>query len=485
MSTALVWIRNDLRVRDHEPLRAAAEQHDRVVPVYCFDPRHFGTTMFDLPKTGAVRARFLRESVADLRSSLRELGADLVVRRGRPETVLPTLVRETGAEAVMHYQEVGTEERAAEEAVADALADTDARVGYFWGKTLYHVDDLPFDGRAAIPDVYTSFRKAVEKQSRVRSALAAPASLPALPDDLEPGTIPTLDDLDVEGDGTVDERSVLPFEGGETRGLDRIDEYIWREDCLRTYKATRNGLLGANYSSKFSPWLAHGCITPRQIYEEVQRYEDERVSNKSTYWMTFELIWRDFHTFAAGAAGDDLFAAGGPAGKHPDWRDDEEAFERWAAGRTGIPFVDANMRELNRTGFMSNRGRQNVASMLSMSLRQDWRKGAAYFESRLVDYDVCSNWGNWAYNSGVGHDPRDRYFNIVKQAKRYDSDGEYVRYWLPELADVPDEYVHEPHRMSREEQEATGCVVGTDYPEPIVDLDETYKRLQRQRRNGG
>ena len=481
MSTALVWVRNDLRVRDHEPLRYAAEHHDQVVPVYCFDPRHFGTTMFDLPKTGAVRARFLRESVADLRASLQDLGADLVVRRGRPEAVLPDLVRATGAAEVLQFQEIGTEERATEDAVKDALADTGATLGFFWGKTLYHVEDLPFDGPDAIPDVYTNFRKGVEKQSRVRPMIDAPEALPPLPADLDPGPIPTLDDLGVEGDGTVDERSVLPFEGGETRGLDRIDEYIWREDCLRKYKATRNGLFGANYSSKFSPWLAHGCITPRQIYEAVQRYEDERVSNKSTYWMTFELIWRDFHTFASWKAGPKLFAPGGPAGKNPDWRSYDEAFERWAAGRTGIPFVDANMRELNRTGFMSNRGRQNVASMLSMSLRQDWRKGAAYFESRLVDYDVCSNWGNWAYNSGVGHDPRDRYFNIVKQAKRYDGDGEYVRYWLPELEDVPDEYVHEPHRMSREEQEAAGCILGADYPEPVVDLKETYDRIQKMR----
>jgi deoxyribodipyrimidine photo-lyase len=477
-STALVWVRNDLRIRDHEPLRAAARQHDRVVPVYCFDPCHFDNTMFGLPKTGAIRARFLRESVADLRDSYRALGADLVVRHGRPEDVLPALVRETGAEAVFQFQEIGTEERAVEEAVKAALADTDAAPGFFWGKTLYHVQDLPFDGAADIPDVYTQFRKGVEKQSRVRPTIDPPEALPALPDALDPGAIPTLDDLGIDGDGAVDERSVLPFKGGETRGLDRIDEYIWREDCLKKYKKTRNGLLGANYSSKFSPWLAHGCVTPRQIYEAVQRYEAERVSNKSTYWMTFELIWRDFHTFASWAAGDRLFHPGGPAGKNPDWRDYDEAFERWCEGTTGIPFVDANMRELNETGFMSNRGRQNVASMLSMSLRQDWRKGAAYFESRLVDYDVCSNWGNWAYNSGVGHDPRDRYFNIVKQANRYDSDGAYVRTWLPALRDVPDEYVHEPHRMSRAEQEDAGCILGADYPRPVVDLEQTYERLR-------
>ena len=481
LSTALVWIRNDLRVRDHAPLRYAADHYDQVIPVYCFDPRHFGTTMFDLPKMSSIRARFLRESVQDLRDSFQDLGADLVVRRGRPEDILPELVRKTGANEVLQFQEIGGEEEDVETAVEDALRDTGATPGFFWGKTLYHIDDVPFDGPDDIPKVYTNFRKAVEKKSTVRPTLDAPDSLLPLPEGLNPGSIPTLDELGFDDDGTVDERGVLPFRGGESRGHDRIDEYIWRGDFLKKYKATRNGLLGANYSAKFSAWLAHGCITPRQIHEAVERYEAQRVDNKSTYWMKFELIWRDFFSYVTWKAGERLFRPGGINGNDIDWRYYDESFERWAAGTTGIPFVDANMRELNRTGYMSNRGRQNVASMLSQSLKLDWRMGAAYFESRLVDYDVASNWGNWAYNSRVGNDPRARYFNIVKQAKRYDQDGEYVRYWLPELADVPDKYVHEPHRMSHEQQKKYGCVLGADYPKPVVDLDKTYERIRNER----
>ncbi|WP_103021574.1 DASH family cryptochrome [Salinibacter altiplanensis] len=482
LSTALVWIRNDLRVRDHAPLRYAADHYDQVLPVYCFDPRHFGTTMFDLPKMSAIRARFLRESVQDLRDSYQNLGTNLVVRRGRPEDILPELVRQTGANEVLQFQEVGGEEENVETAVEDALRDTDATPGFFWGKTLYHIDDVPFDGPDDIPKVYTNFRKAVEKKSTVRPPLDAPDSLLPLPEDIDPGTIPTLNELGFEDDGTVDERGVLPFRGGETRGHDRIDEYIWRGDFLKKYKTTRNGLLGANYSAKFSAWLAHGCITPRQIHEEVERYEDRRVDNKSTYWMKFELIWRDFFSYVTWEAGDRLFRPGGINGNDIDWRYYDKSFERWAAGTTGIPFVDANMRELNRTGYMSNRGRQNVASMLSQSLKLDWRMGAAYFESRLVDYDVGSNWGNWAYNSRVGNDPRARYFNIVKQAKRYDENGEYVRYWLPELEDVPDTFVHTPHRMSHEQQKRYGCVLGADYPKPVVDLDKTYERIRNERK---
>jgi len=481
MSTAVVWHRNDLRIRDHEALSYAADHHDRVVPVYCFDPRHFATTMFDLPKTGPVRARFLRESVADLRASLEDLGAGLVVRHGKPEDVLPEIVRQTGATDVYMFEEVGTEEKEVETAVEEALRPTDARPAYFWGKTLYHLDDAPFEGSQDVPDVFTPFRKKQQKQSHVRPTIDPPKGLAPLPDDLEPGTIPTNEDLGVEGDPSCDPRGVLPFEGGETRGLDRIEQYIWRDDHLKEYKKTRNGLLGEDFSSKLSAWLAHGCISPRTVYEEVQRYEDRRVSNKSTYWLVFELIWRDFFTYVTWKAGDKLFHETGINGNEIDWTYHDESFERWATGTTGIPFVDANMRELNTTGYMSNRGRQNVASMLSQSLKLDWRMGAAYFESKLVDYDVASNWGNWAYNSRVGNDPRARYFNIVKQAQRYDADGDYVRHWLPELKDVPDHYVHEPHTMSREEQEEHGCILGADYPKPYVDLDQTYERIRQER----
>ncbi len=476
--TALVWFRNDLRVHDHEALAYALQAADRVVPVYCLDPRHTGEGMFGLPKMGAHRARFLLESLIDLRGTLRDLGGDLVVRRGKPEEVLPDLVRTLDADEVCLFEGIGTEEKAVEDALHDALKATDAVPAYFWGKSLYHLDDLPFADAGRVPDVYTPFRKAVEKKCEVRAPVDAPASLPPLPDDLAPGGLPTLADLGYEGDGLADERGVLPFHGGETRALERVQDYIWDGDHLKTYKKTRNGLLGADYSSKFSPWLAHGCLSPRRVYEEVKRYEDERVANKSTYWLLFELIWADFFTFVGWKYGAKLFHPSGPMDVHVDWDDYPEAFTRWASGTTGIPFVDANMRELNATGFMSNRGRQNVASMLAKSLNHDWRKGAAYFEATLVDYEVTSNWGNWAYNSGVGNDPRDRYFNIVKQAHRYDKGGDYVRHWLPELRRVPNAKVHEPHTMTRAEQEEAGCILGADYPAPVVDLEKTYERLR-------
>lgn len=146
-------------------------------------------------------------------------------------------------------------------------------------------------------------------------------------------------------------------------------------------------------------------------------------------------------------------------------------FWRWAEGQTGIPFVDANMRELNQTGFMSNRGRQNVASFLVNDLGIDWRWGASYFESMLIDYDACSNWGNWMYVAGVGNDPREnRYFNILKQAQNYDKKGEYIRHWIPELSGIMGFDIHQPHTLSPSELKKAGVSLGGNYPHPLVKI---------------
>lgn len=156
--------------------------------------------------------------------------------------------------------------------------------------------------------------------------------------------------------------AVLQFKGGEHEAFDRLKHYLWKTDLLATYKETRNGLLGADYSSKFSPWLANGTLSPRKIYHEVKSYEEQRKKNNSTYWLIFELIWRDYFRFSAWRFGDKIFKAGGIQDKNRNWETNRKNFDKWANAETGIPFIDANMRELNHTGFMSNRGRQNVAS---------------------------------------------------------------------------------------------------------------------------
>ena len=248
-------------------------------------------------------------------------------------------------------------------------------------------------------------------------------------------------------------------------------EYIWDHDRLRVYKHTRNGMLAVDDSSKLSTWLANGSLSPRTVAAEVARYEIERIANESTYWLIFELLWRDYFQFIAAKHGRHLFQVGGLQRNRLPWEHSIERFNAWKLGRTGYPLVDANMQELAATGYMSNRGRQNVGSFLTKNLGIDWRMGAEWFESLLIDYDVASNYGNWNYVAGVGNDARGfRFFNITKQAHDYDPAGEYVRHWLPALADVPDGRIHKPWELSNEEQTRFGVQVGRDYPAPIVDL---------------
>ncbi|WP_254838323.1 DASH family cryptochrome [Natronomonas marina] len=473
MDTAVVWFRDDLRVTDNPTLADAVAAADRVVPVYTFDPRRRGDGEYGPAKHAPHRTRFRREAVLALRGALRERGGDLLVREGRPADVVPSVASEVSADAVFAATKAAPEELAAESAVRRALGagvDVERR----WTHTLYHPEDLPTPP-ADMDDTFTPWRKAVEAATEVRAPVPAPESVP-VPDGLAAGEVPTLPELGVEAP-TDDDRAVLRFEGGEPAGMARVESYVWEGDHLREYRETRNGLLGADYSSKLSPWLAAGCLSPRWVHREVERYEAERVANEDTYWLVFELMWRDFFQFQFRKHGAAFFAPGGIRDADAGWRRDREAFRRWAAGETGVPFVDANIRELNRTGYMSNRGRQNVASFLADALRIDWRWGAAYFESRLVDYDVASNWGNWAYQAGVGNDSRDRFFDVCSQAEYYDDDAEYVKTWLPELEGLPPEYAHRPWRLSEGEQADYGVGLGVDYPEPMLDVEARYEEL--------
>jgi deoxyribodipyrimidine photo-lyase len=473
----LIWYRNDLRVHDHEPLQKALDTKGQVIPFYCFDDRQFTTTSFGFPKTGKYRAQFLLESVADLKKSLQNLGSDLIIRSGKPEIIISDLVKQLEIDEVYYHKEVTSEELLVENKLKASLSKLKVKIESFWGSTLYLSEDLSF-AISAIPELYTNFRKAVENEPIIRPVLPAPQKLLPLPD-IDVGKIPCLTDLGVENP-VFDQRSVLQFKGGETEAIARLNYYFWQASCLREYKQTRNKMLGADYSSKFSPWLALGCISPRYIYEQVKKYETEIIKNDSTYWLIFELIWRDFFRFICAKHGNKIFHLSGLRGININWKEDWQRFDLWREGKTGYPLVDANMRELAATGFMSNRGRQNVASFLTKNLGIDWRIGAEWFESLLIDYDVCSNWGNWNYTAGVGNDARGfRYFNISKQSKDYDPQGNYIRHWLPELNSIPGSKVHETWQLTADEQKRYGVKLGVDYPRPVVDFFQSVKANEK------
>lgn len=471
----LIWFRNDLRIHDNEALYEAVGK-GVIIPIYIFDERQFGETSFGFKKTGKFRAQFLIESVTNLRKSFRELGGELIVKMGKAEEIIPALVKKYEVDSVHLHEEITDEEINIEDKLDEILGE---KLSYFWGSTLYHMDDIPFSQKS-FPDVFTKFRSKSEKVSEVREEYEIPNNIKFLDlqeEDINP--LPELKDLGLEV-FEADSNTAFPFKGGEEAALNHLKKYVWEDELLKTYKDTRNGLVGKEYSSKLSPWLANGSISPRRIYWEVNKYEKEKVKNDSTYWLIFELIWRDYFRFSAWKYGNQIFQEGGIQEKNRKWEIDLNKFEKWKSGNTGIPFIDANMRELNRTGFMSNRGRQNVASFLAQNLNLDWRMGAEYFESLLLDYDPCSNYGNWAYNATVGHDPRNRYFNILFQADRYDKKGEFVRTWVEELKDLPDNFVHEPWKMLGEQQSLFGVEIGNVYQEPMLDLEESYKEIKKR-----
>lgn len=475
-NTAIVWFRNDQRLHDHEALSRALEQAGEIIPVYCVDPRHFEETPYGFPKTGPFRAKFLSESLTELRSRLQEKGSDLLILHGKPETEIADLADRTGAFRVFAHKEVAEEELQVEEALEKKLFESGKSLELFWGATLYHIEDLPMPV-GSLPDIFTKFRKQMEKFAEIRELFPTPQHIDS-PELDDWGDIPQPESLGLEVP-EPDPRIVWPFTGGEISGITRLQHYFWEEDRLRVYKETRNGLLGADYSSKFSPWLAFGNLSPRYIESEVRKYESLRIANSSTYWMIFELIWRDYFRFVNHKFGNTIFHRGGIKQASHRGITNQKLFLAWQEGRTGVPFVDANMRELLLTGFMSNRGRQNVASFLVKDLGLDWRMGAEWFESQLIDYDVSSNWGNWNYVAGIGNDPREnRYFNVMSQSRRYDSKGEYIRTWVEEIATLPSEMIHEPWHHAPNRLAAFSVRLGHQYPLPVTDFEKKRSNIR-------
>jgi deoxyribodipyrimidine photo-lyase len=465
----LVWFRNDLRIHDHQPLIEALKKSECIIPVFCIDPRWQESTPLGTLKVGFHRFQFLLESLTDLKKNFQELGGDLLIKTGKPEELIPQICVEYGVQAVYAFKEVASEEVRIGDRLESNLWKHKIPLNLYLGNTLYNKEDLPFPIKD-IPDVFSNFRKRTERDSFVREILESPVSI-KVPENLEKTTVPPLSEFGFNELNSKNRSSL--FVGGETEGLKRMQDYFWQKDLLKEYKNTRNGLLGDDYSSKFSPWLSFGCLSPRKVYWEIKKYEKERVENDSTYWLVFELLWRDYFRFMFKKYGNALFREDGikKVKRTNIAANEEELFEKWKEGKTGIPFIDANMLELKHTGFMSNRGRQNVASFLINDLHVTWTKGAAWFEENLIDYNPASNWGNWAYLAGVGNDPREeRYFNVLKQAYDYDAKGEYVKHWFPKLCGLSKLHMHQPWRMSEEEQRVAAFKIGIDYPEPIVKL---------------
>jgi len=463
---SLIWFRRNLRLEDNPALFEGIQNSDRFLLLYIFDEKDWQQNPLGLRRSSDRKLYFLWQSVLDLKQNIEAKGGHLLIRKGNVQNILQELWLENRFDALYASKESGTEEFTLEKSIEDYYISQNAEVKFYPQSTLFHEEDIPWP-IGKLPNIFTQFRKENEKQTEVRDLIASPRDFSG---SVTVNTNFEFSDLGIQK-VQPDSKSVLDFQGGETYAWERLNHYFWETDQLKEYKITRNGLLGSDYSSKFSPWLALGCISPKSIFYQVKNYEKERKKNQSTYWLVFELIWRDYFYFVSKKFGSKLFQKEGIKGNDYDWKWDLALFDKWKKGETGVPFIDANMRELNASGFMSNRGRQNVASFLVKDLGIDWRMGAWYFEQQLLDYDVASNWGNWAYVAGVGNDPREnRYFNILSQAKKYDAKGEYVRYWVPELAEIQGFNIHKISLMKNGEFEDVDTIFPEVYLNPIVDI---------------
>lgn len=423
----LYWFGNDLRVHDNPNLQQASAVVDQLLCVYCLDPGWLAPNQYGMANLSAQRWRFLKEALQDLDRNLQQVGQHLLVCYEAPVTAISELVAKHGVSVVYRSRHGGFQERQQWLALQKHLPGL--RFVESDTQTLFNLKDLPF---TQLPQSFTPFKDSVE-QLPVDHPLPPPDALPPNPEPKSdwllnfPVYIPASSALDPD----------MAFHGGETAGKKHLKSYF-RGSYPSRYKDLRNELDGWENSTKFSPWLAHGNLSVRKIYSSLRRYEQENGANESTYWLYFELLWREYFQWYAHQHGKRLFAFRGIKQRRPLTCFYPERFQKWCNGYTPYPLVNACMKQLNATGYMSNRGRQIVASCLVNELAVDWRFGAAYFEQHLLDYDVASNWGNWQYLAGVGADPRgQRHFDLEKQTRLYDLDGKFIHKWQAEVRNLP------------------------------------------------
>lgn len=428
-NVGLYWFVNDLRVHDNTNLLKAASEVDDLLCIYCLDPQWLLPNRYSLATMSANRWHFLRESLLDLDKQLHQLGQHLLVCYESPVKAISNLASEHKVSFIYRSRHTGYYENQQWLVLRKYLplvqfVEADSH-------SLYRLDQLPF-ALEKLPNTYTEFKNIV-MQLTVDKPMPAPDFLPSSPasqmDWLR--NFPNCLKL------TSESEQEIVFHGGETAGLKQLTDYF-ATDCASHYKERRNELEGWENSSKFSPWLANGNLSVRQIYFNLKNYEQKVGANESTFWLFLELLWRDYFQWYAHRYGKHLFAFNGIKQQRPLTSFYPERYRKWCLGNTPYPLVNACMKQLNASGFISNRGRQIVASCLVNELAVDWRYGAAYFEQQLLDYDVASNWGNWQYLAGVGADPRGkRHFDLDKQIQQFDPEERFINKWQGLVQNLP------------------------------------------------
>lgn len=428
MKTAIYWFRYDLRLQDNPGWTQLVARHDAAIGIFVLPQRWFLQGRYQSKGIEFYRLKFLLESLIDLRTQLRQCGSELLVLNGDPATQVVAWAERLNVHSLAVGEHPGSDECDDLAKVKDAL---DIPVTVSENFTLFDRAELPF-ALPELPDIFSQFRKRVEKLVPSRSLPMPPRLRQAVELDQSPCELDKWQAiLSAQAMAKSDHPQALAFSGGSSAGLRQLNYFLAESHAVARYKDTRNQLDGWDFSSKLSPWLAFGCISARQVAEAIRRYEFEFQANESTYWLYFELLWREYFQWLAFRYGKKMFALRGIQNKNPLLSFYSSEFAAWCYGNTASDFVNAFMRQLLHTGWMSNRGRQIVASYLINELGVDWRYGAAWFEQQLIDYDVAANWGNWQYLAGVGTDPRGRrHFNIQKQRETYDPESLFIQRWV-------------------------------------------------------
>ncbi|MBB6238426.1 deoxyribodipyrimidine photo-lyase [Pedobacter sp. AK013] len=417
----LVWFRNDLRLHDNEMLVEAIAKSDSILPVYILDRRSFGETKYGTLKTGNIRAQFILESVLGLRSSLKQIGGNLLIAEGNPEDIIPQLAQEYEITEVYHHREVAREETHVSTLVENALWKLRINLKHFIGHTLYNKEDLPFPIKD-IPDAFNQFKKKIERDSMIKPCFAAPDRI-NVAEVIDWGVLSSLEELNLLPQ-QKDQRADFEFVGGEAEGLAHLQKVI---AAMQQAATTKNLIL----ASKLSAWLAMGSLSPRKVYWEIKKMEGVPNTKAMFNHILLGLLWRDYFRFMFKKYGNTFFSPDGFGSQGLiDVVNEQDNFNKWKNAQTGFAVVDAVMTELNQTGFISNIARQTAALYLINNLEVSWVFGAAYFEEKLIDYNPASNWGNWANVAGVGNDQKSKsVFDLDKNIKNLDPKGNYSLTW--------------------------------------------------------
>ena len=468
---AVLWFRQDLRIHDNEALSDALQHANTVVPVYVFDRRVFeGRTDFGFPKTSKLRASFIIEAVEDLRNSLRQLGSDLIVRHGIPETEIFKIANEVKSSWVFCNRERTDEEVEVQDKLENLMWSIGQEVRFSRGKMLYYTQDLPFPVTHA-PDGFFHFRRDVERYVTIREPLPNPDKLMPVPGDLPVGEIPDLKKL---GYSNYNANADLTLKGGEKKALELLHDYIWESKGLVNHKKGQSDFSESCKTSMLSPYLSQGCLSPKKLFWNVKQFEKENNQSQGTRTFIHDLMQRDFFRLLTKKYGNLVFQYGGIGNENSDPPPvNEDLARRWTIAQTGVPIVDACMTQLNQTGYLSFKGRQVAASFLIHDLNINWLYGASYFESVLLDYDPCSNYCNWMYVAGCGLDQKDeRKVNVINESRRFDPSGDYIKRWLPHLGSVPPKSIHTLFELSENELNQMSIALGTNYPKPILRIEQ-------------